>query len=172
MRHAAGPTILAALSLLAASCAGYRIGDVKPAHLAQIRSIHVPVFRNATLEPRVASLATNETIAAFHRDSTYRITDRAQADAVLEAKIDKIEYIQLIPDRIDVLRPFELRNTISIKWFLKDAHTPNKVLDQGVAVGTSNLFVNSNVQTSRTNALPDAVRNAARAIVSHLADGF
>ena len=40
------------------------------------------------------------------------------------------------------------------------------------ARGTSRFFLGDNAQTARTNALPDAVRNAANSIASQLADGF
>lgn len=172
MRHAAGLTAIAALSLLAASCAGYRLGDAKPAHLASIRAIHVPQFRNATLEPRLESLATNETVAAFQRDGTYQVSNRANSDAILEATVESLDYNQLIANRIDTRRPLELRNIIRIKWTLKDARQPDRVIDHGVAAGSSTLFVDPNLQTARINALPEATRNAARTLVSHLADGF
>jgi hypothetical protein len=39
-------------------------------------------------------------------------------------------------------------------------------------VGVSRFFVDSNLQTARNNALPDALRRAGEALVSRLADGF
>lgn len=161
-----------ALAALAASCAGYRLGDAKPARFAEVRSIHVPLFRNDTLEPRVESLATNETVAAFNRDGTYRVTTADKADAILEGKVVKIDYAPLRTSRTDTLRPFELRSIVHLQWTLKDANNPVRVIDQGLAVGSSNFFLDPNVQTSRTNALPDAVHRAARTLVSRLADGF
>lgn len=171
MRIAAAAAALT-LGLLATSCVGYRAGSAKPANLAEVRSIHVPLFRNKTLEPRVESLATNETVAAFQRDGTYRIATAATADAVLEATIEKIDYAQLRASRVDTLRPVQLRSLITIDWKLKDARNPARLLDQGIAVGSSNFFVDTTDHTARINAYPDALRDAARTLVSRLADGF
>ena len=171
MRLAAGSATLA-LALLAAGCAGYHVGNAKPARLAQVHAIHVPLFHNKTLEPRIESLATNETVAAFQRDGTYRVSSLGSADAILDATVSKITYAQLRPFRNDTFRPFQLRSLITINWTLKDAHNPTKVLDTGYTVGTTNFFVAPDDHTARTNALPDALRDAARSLVSRLADGF
>ena len=37
-------------------CAGYQLGAVKPAALADIRSMAIPTFINNTLEPRISVL--------------------------------------------------------------------------------------------------------------------
>lgn len=166
---------LAAILLLALSltgCVGYRLGGVKPSALANVNSIAVPVFANKTLEPRVGVLATNATVTALAADGTYKIATRADADAVLVAAVTRIDYIQIRADRLDTLRPSELENVVEIDWVLKDARDPTKVLDRGIALGTSRFFLDPNNQTSRTNALPDAAKHAARSIASQLGDGF
>lgn len=164
--------LLASGLLALTSCAGYHLGGAKPARLAGVRSIAVPVFANRTLEPRVEVLATNATVTALSVDGTYRIAPVGRADALLEGTVDRIEYSQLRSRRFDTLRPSELGNEVVIAWALKDARDPTKVLARGTARGTSRFFLGDNVQTARTNALPDAVRNAANSIASQLADGF
>ena len=168
-------TRLAALLLLSiplVGCAGYKLGGSKPTALAGVESIAVPVFANLTLEPRVGVLATNATVSALAADGTYQIKPSDQADAILKASVASIDYLQIRSSRLDTLRPFELENVLSIEWVLKDARDPTKVLDSGTAVGSSRFFLDPNTQTSRTNALPDAVQNAARSIASQLGDGF
>ena len=58
------------LSLLLVSCAGYQLGGHKPAHLAQVKSVHVPLFENDTLQIRAESYATNSAVDAITRDGT------------------------------------------------------------------------------------------------------
>lgn len=166
---------LAALLILSASlvgCAGYQLGGSKPTALAGVQSIAVPVFANETLDPQVGVRATNATVTALAADGTYRIESSDRADAILEAAVQRIDYIQIRSDRLDTLRPSELENIISIGWTLRDARGTTKVLASGTAVGTSRFFLDPSTQTSRTNAQPDAVQTAARFIASQLGDGF
>ena len=158
-------------SLVFSGCVGYQLGGAKPSALANIRSIAVPMFDNQTFEPRVGVLATNATVNALAADGVYSIKTKADADAVLEAVVTEIKYVQIRADRLDTLRPTELENGVTVEWRLTDSRT-NRVLDSGTALGTSRLFLDPNVQTSRTNALPDAVEDAARSIASQLGDGF
>jgi len=158
-------------SLVLTGCFGYQLGGAKPSALAGISSIAVPMFDNQTLEPRVGVLATNATVGALAADGTYKIKSKADADAILEAAVTRINYVQIRADRLDTLRPAELQNVVSVEWKLTDSRS-NRVLDTGTAFGSSRFFLDPNAQTSRTNALPDAVENAARSIASQLGDGF
>jgi hypothetical protein len=171
MPRATRPAAIALATLLLSGCFGYQLGGLKPSALAHVQSIAVPMFTNETLEPRVGVLATNATVSAITADGTYKIKSKEQADAVLEATVKKINYIQIRADRLDTLRPAELENVVTIEWKLLDARD-NRVLDSGAALGTSRFFLDPNAQTSRTNALPDAVQNAGRSIASQLGDGF
>ena len=168
MRFAA----LVLCSAVAASCTGYHLGGSKPAALAEVRSITVPMFANQTLEPRVGALATNTVVDTLAADGTYKITAPEKADAILEGTVSRINYTQLRNARLDTMRPTELGNQITIEWTLKDARDPTRTLASGAAIGTSRFFVGENIQTARTNALPDALRNAAIQISSKLSDGF
>jgi hypothetical protein len=169
------PRFAAALALcaaLCASCTGYRLGGAKPSALSEIHSIAVPMFSNKTLEPRVGAMATNRTVDALAADGAYRIASPENADAILEGTVTRIDYTQLRSARLDTMRPTEIGNQITIEWALKDASDPTRTLMRGAAIGTSRFFLGDNVQTARTNALPDALHNAALQIASKLGDGF
>jgi hypothetical protein len=155
-----------------ASCAGYQLGGVKPASLAKVKTIAVPMFRNDTLHPRAEVLATSAVANAIVQDGTYRLSRVADADAVLEGNLTEIRYSPLRGRRFDTLRPEELTNKVSIRWTLRDARDPTRVLASGEAVGRSQLFVSSNLQTARNNALPEALDRAAESIVSRIANGY
>jgi hypothetical protein len=161
------------LSALAfTSCTGYQLGGAKPAVLRDVHNICVPMFHNDTLHPRAEALATSAATEAIVSDGTYRITSDAKADAVLEGTLHRIEYTPLRSTRLDTLRPEELQNTVILNWKLTDARDRNKVLASGSSAGTSRFFVDSNLQTSRNNALPDALQRASESMISRLANGF
>ena len=127
------------------SCAGYQLQSDRPQALANIKSINVPLFTNKTLIPRGEAIATNSVIDAIASDGTYKI---------------------------DTLRSEVMDNTIIISWKLCDARNPMKILAQGKATGASRFAIDSNLQTARTNALPDAMQRAATQIVGRLSDDF
>lgn len=159
-------------ALVLPSCAGYHLGGIKPSAMRNVKSIYVPMFKNDTLHPRAEALATSATVDAFVADGTYRITSIDKADAVLEASVYKIDYSQIRATRLDTMRPEELENTVTLRWRLKDARNPIKDLASGSSIGTSRLFVDSNLQTARDNALPDALERASESLVSRLANGY
>lgn len=164
--------LTAILCLVLACCAGYQLGGAKPAILKDVKTIAIPMFSNDTLHPRAEALATSAATDAFVQDGTYRIATSGNADAILEATLHQIQYTQIRATRLDTLRPEELQNTVTINWTLRDAHNANRVLASGSSIGSSRFFVESNLQTSRNNALPDALERASQAMVSRLANGF
>ncbi len=168
MRYA----LLLLCTLPLVSCAGYRLGGAKPPSLEGVRSIAVPMFSNGTLEPRAEALATTAVTDALVLDGTYRIADLDGADAVLEGSLNSIRYDTLRTSRLDSLLVEELTNEVSIIWTLRDAKDPTKVLASGISTGNSSFFADSNLQTARRNALPDALGRAGRNLVSTLSSGF
>jgi hypothetical protein len=158
--------------VLLSSCAGYRLGGVKPASLASVTSITVPMFKNETQHPRAEAIATSAVAAALSHDGTYKVTSLANADAILEGTLESIDYSSIRGTREDTLLPEELHNDVEISWVLKDARDPTKTLASGKSTGRSQLFVDSNLQTARNNALPDALERAGESLVSTLANGY
>lgn len=154
------------------SCADYQLGGIKPRSLANVRKIAVPMFENGTLHPRAESIATSAVADALIEDGTYKLASFEQADAVLEGKLRSIEYSTIRGRRLDTLYPEELRNSVTLDWKLLDARDRTKLLASGSAKGTSQLFVSSNLQTARNNALPEALEKAGEAIVSRIASGY
>lgn len=166
------PLLLLASCVALSSCAGYHLGGARPASLAKIRNVSVPMFSNGTLHPRAEAIATSAVANAIVQDGTYRITTLDQADAVLEGEISQIKYSTIRGTRLDTLLPEELANTVTLKWTLRDARNPTKVLAEGSSTGSSQLFVSSNLQTARNNALPEAAERAGEALVSRIANGY
>jgi len=164
--------VLAAMSMVLVSCGGYQLGGPKPPSLAGVKKISVKTFENGTLHPRAEALATSAVTAAIVQDGTYRIGSLTDADAVLEGKVRGIDYNTLRGSRLDSLAAEELTNSVTISWRLVDAGDPTKELASGISTGTSSFFVDSNLQTARQNALPDAFERAAVRLVSRIASGY
>lgn len=154
------------------SCTGYQMGNVQPKALSQVRSVSVPMFRNDTLHPRAEALATSAVANALVKDGTYRLADSGRADAILEGRVATIRYNAIRGTRRDTLRPEELENTVELKWKLVDARNPGKVLASGTSSGSSQLFVSSNLQTARNNALPEALERAGQSLVTRISTGY
>lgn len=155
--------------ILLHSCAGYRLGGVKPQKFSDINSIAVSHFKNLTLEPRLSVLATNSFVDALAQDGTYAILNSMRADATLIASVRTIEYKQYRSNRFDSLASDELRTTVYIDWALKKG---DLTLSKGTSSGQTVFFVADNLHTSRSNALPLAVSRASQSIVSKLTEGF
>lgn len=169
--------VLLALSIVLAlgnltSCAGYRFGGNKPAHLEAIRSIDVPLAQSHVIFPRVEALTTNSVIDALLRDGTYRLSTSQKSDATLILTLDDLAYRQARSTSEDVLRSEELQLEAIISYKLFDNKKPGVVLEQGKGRGRTRFFIDDNLQTARANALHDALQRAAQAITNRLADGI
>jgi hypothetical protein len=186
-----GP-LAAAVLLLASGCAGYRLGEVKPAAFREIEKIHVPTFENDTLEPRLAVLLTNAVISQLHQDGTYQITSEEEADAILVGRISQLRRFQQRSTQREVLQSRELVEVLEVDFRLKDA-TTGQTLSQinpfgidandrdsvtgqrtqsGRASGQSSVFLDQNLELSERQALALAAQDAARQIVSQLTEGW
>lgn len=181
-------------------CAGYQLGDVKPGVYADISRIHVPPFKNLTLEPRLSSLVTNAVITELQADGTYQVSTREGADAVLVGTIRRIEKRQLRAVRTDTLRSQELSVFLYVEFHLEDPDTgaridgvPDRGNDsddsaafpastgpdgdvvgarQGLVIGDTIQFVDPSFQVGERNALAVVAEDAADKLVSYLANGW
>lgn len=163
-------SLVLGLAFLLSSCAGYQLGSSKPAALASISSFHVPVMKNETLFVRAEVMGTNTLVDALVRDGSYAVTPVDRADAVLLTAVEEITYRQVRSVRLDTLRPEELDMQVKISWQIIGEN--NTVIDSGTARGTSRFFVADNLQTSRRNAIADAMRDTSERLVARLAHGF
>lgn len=183
-------------SLLAlAGCAGYQLGDVKPASYEGINNIHVPPFVNQTLEPRLSSLVTNAVLKEMQADGTYKVTTRKNADAVLVGEIREVRKRQLRAVRTDTLQSQELKLYLFIDFHLEDPNTGRRIENtvpksrgtgkygssdadeviearQGRIIGETIQFVDASYQVGERSALAVAAEDMADQLVSQLANGW
>jgi len=184
-------------ALLFTGCAGYQLGEVKPGVYKDIEKLHVPPFKNRTLEPRFSSLLTNAVLAELQSDGTYEVSSRANADAVLVGEIRQIEKRQLRAVRTDTLRSRELSLYLIVDFHLEDPRTGARIGErvargdievpsddklgteeevigarQGRVVGETIQFVDPSFQVGERNALSFVAEDLADKLVSQLANGW
>ena len=117
-------------AMLFTGCAGYQLGGVKPGVYKDIEKLHVPTFKNLTLEPRLSSLVTNAVLAGLQSDGTYKVSNRADADAVLVGEIRQIVKQQLRAVRTDTLKSRELSLYLIVDFHLEDPQTGARIGDR------------------------------------------
>lgn len=182
---------LIAAAVVLPGCAGYQMGDVKPTAYQNIQRLHVPTFKNETLEPRSAVIVTNAIIKGLQQDGTYEITSKDRADAVLTGEIVRIERRQLRASQLDTLKTTEMQMFIVVEWSLVDPKTGQKLEyaeakdpsgtraetstmrhRPGRVVGRTIQFLDPNFQLSERNALPIAAEDVAKQLVGQLTNGW
>jgi len=159
------------LALVLTSCAGYQVGGIKPAHLAQVTKIAVPTFENLTLEPRLAVLVTNAIIKQIQADGSYEIVNKEDAEAVHEGKISDIDRSQFRAVRNNVLRTSQLLVRLRTDYKIRDTATGN-ALHSGRAIGESYIVLDANWQLSEHQAMEDAAQRLAASMVSEISEGW
>lgn len=124
-------SFLALAGLFFSGCAGYQLGEVKPGTYKGIEKIHVPPFKNLTLEPRLSSLVTNAVLTELQADGTYQVATRENCDAVLVGTIREIRKRQLRAVRTDTLRSRELSLYLYVDFHLEDPATGQRLGKRG-----------------------------------------
>ena len=163
--------IAALLAVCLSGCAGYRVGDVKPYHLRDVRKIAVLNFRNNTFNPRVETLVTNTVIKQFQQDGTYQITTPDQADAILDGVVSGITRGPTRSVRGNVLATNEFNLGLTVGYTLRDKNGAALVGPGSINGGTS-FFVGTDVTTDERQALPLAAEDLATRLVSQISEGW
>jgi hypothetical protein len=171
----------------------YQLGDVKGSSYAGINNIHVPIFKNHTLEPRLSSLVTNAVLKEIQADSTYTVTKRSSCDAVLVGNIREVKKRQLRSVPNDTLESQELILFLYIDFHLEDPNTGRRIEStavegdsygkskqtdgeevitarQGRVIGETIQFLDPSYQVGERNALSFAAQDLATKLVSQLAN--
>ncbi len=183
--------------LAVAACANYQIGSVKPSAYEGIENLHVPPFKNDTLEPRLSSLVTNAVLKELQADGTYRVATKSNSDAVLKGRIVKIHKRQLRAVRTDTLQSQELQLFIHVEFYFEDPNTGHRInstaralkeadkgktradqdadiigVREGRVIGETIQFVDDSYQVGERNALAVAAEDLADKLVSQIANGW
>ncbi len=77
-----------AMFALVAGCGPYSFSGSGAPHL---KSVNIPIFQDQTSEFGIDEELTNAVITEFTRDNTLRITDRRNADSLLEGTVVRVD---------------------------------------------------------------------------------
>ncbi len=184
------PLLLPALCLLLglSSCAGYRLGTLKPSSMERVKSLAVPAFKNQTLEPHVEVLLASTLIKQLQQDGTYRIADEKDADAVVEGSLERITRNPARGVRNDFYQTSEYTLDLVLRIRVVE-RASGVVLSEREVHGNSSFFVSgssrsgsprdteinariANVNRDERQAIPLAAEDAAIRLTSYLTEGW
>lgn len=121
---------LALLGALAGSCSsdprdGYSFRSTFP---ADVRSVQVPIFANATAEPGQEYLLTEAVIKELESRG-FRVIQNATADTVLSGSLTGLELRRLSQDpKTGLVQELALTASVDFEW--KDARTGKTILSR------------------------------------------
>jgi hypothetical protein len=125
-RHGHGRALAAALLCIAATllpaCGvgdGYRFGS---AYRADIDSVAVPIFENATTEVTLEQTLTEAIIKEIHRSTPWKVLPRGRAQTELSGVITNVDLRKLVTDQTSGLGQ-ELAVTLTVSFQWRDART-------------------------------------------------
>jgi len=143
----------ALVAVFLSGCAGYRLGDVKPAYLHDIKTIAVLNFKNESYMPRAGTLVADTVIKQFQQDGTFEITTPDKADAVLDGIVVGVGRATARSVRGNVLATREFNLTVTVGYTLR-ARDNHPLVGPARIDGHTSFFVGTDVTTDERQALP------------------
>lgn len=108
------------LLLLATAC-GYHFAGRAIGLPSHVQRIAIPVFENATFEPRIEDVITQTVVNEFILDGRLKVVPEASADAVLYGKIVSYEQVPLAFDSSQRVLQYRIRMRLDLR--LEDRKT-------------------------------------------------
>ncbi len=157
-------TSLIAVFLLS-GCMGYQLGGTRP---AGIETVHMAPVINKTEESAIELQVTRELRNRIQFDGRLKLRNRAEdADAILEVVLTDYT-LSAIAFRSDLKTTAEqYRLRITAVSTLQDSQT-GAVLSESETYGETTFFFESDLTTSKRDALPRAAHELAKFIVDDL----
>lgn len=163
---------LASALLLFTGCAGYHMGARLPKRMEGVKTIAVPTFHNATLVPRLESLAASTVVKQIQQDGTFQVRSTDEADAILVGTIESVHRKGARSVRSDVVKQQEYYLTLTFVYVVTRRCTGEQ-LDSGVVVGDTSFFVSGNdVNQDERQAIPLAIEKGAVRMVNRITTGW
>ena len=147
-------------------CAGYRVGTLLP---EQYKTISVPMFKNATNQPNIESLATNAVIEQLNVDRTLQVVDR-DPDLLLECAI--VGYVRTAIRYAEGTRPQEYRLTVIASATLRDVREGKDMWAKRPISGDFDFRAGGDLHSSERAALPRVMEDLAHDIVEAVVEGW
>jgi len=156
----------AAMSLLMAGCAGYRLGSTLP---PGINVVHIPTFVNETSEPRIDIETSQATLSEIQRDGTLSVSSLDKSDVILNVTLVGFELQPLRYDRDSATTAQEYRLTMTANITLTHRLT-KRVLTQKTVEGEEDFTPIGDLSSAKRAAMPEAARDLAHDIVESIVE--
>lgn len=159
-----------ATALLAAGCAGYRLGPVNGETPGE-RSVEILPFNNQTLQPRLGDAVTEALREEFQTDGTYHLaTGAAGGDVVVSGVITGYTRSGLSYLSSDVLTANNYQVTMIAHVVVRDSSTGKLLLDKNVK-GYTLVHVGTDLQSAERQAMPLLADDFARKVTQMVTEG-
>ena len=155
------------ITLLLSGCMGYQLGGTRP---EGIETVFVAPVVNQTAEPAIELQITHALRQRIQMDGRLKLVDSPdKADAIMEVVLT--EYLlSAIAFRSDLKTTAEqYRIRISANSTLKDAQT-GKAITESETYGETTFFFESDLTTSKRNALPRVAQELAKFTVDDVVE--
>lgn len=161
MRH-----MLLALSitaaLLAAGCATYHFGSKVP---AELRTIAVPVFENASGYPEIDAVVTEYVLREVQREGTFKIKRIDSASLKLLGKLVRSDISAISFDRNYSSRASEYRYALTAEITLVERGTGKLLIDAMPIRADTTFLTSGDMLTGMQDAYPRIAKELSRKIV-------
>ncbi|MBI3076419.1 MAG: LptE family protein [Deltaproteobacteria bacterium] len=101
--------------LLALAGCGYRFTGTSSLADQGIRRVAIPVFTNATAEPRIEQPFTESLIREFTRARGVRVTTVAEADATVEGAVKSVDVATVTLERTGLAQEYRVTVYLDVK---------------------------------------------------------
>lgn len=155
----------ALLLLLAAGCAGYRLGSMLP---ADIRTVYMPTCVNQTTEPLIEQEVTQAILAQLQMDGSLRVAPEGTADTLLEVTLTKFWLDPVAYARGASSTANQYRMSIRAAFVLRRRSDRSVVAESPGVIGWHDFDFTGDMTSSKAVALGPAAEDLGRRILNRI----
>lgn len=157
------------IALLAAGCAGYRLGPTNGLAAGE-QSIQINPFQNQTLEPRLSEYTTLSLRKKLQQDGTYKLNTKGESDIIVTGVITRFYRSELALQPTDVLTVRDYYLSMTAQVTATERRTGKTIFSQPIS-GRTSIRVGSDLTSAERQAIPLLADDLARNATSRLVDG-
>ncbi|HEY1661982.1 MAG TPA: LPS assembly lipoprotein LptE [Verrucomicrobiae bacterium] len=163
-------SLICALAVLCAGCAGYHLGPVTSGVVAGAQSIEIVPFNNQTLEPRLGDAVTQALREHLQADGTYRLATGQPGDIVVTGVITHYSRsgVSFLATDINTAQSYNVIVTAHV--IARERSTGKLLLDKNVN-GETLIQTGSDLQDAERQSMPVLAEDLSRNITELLTEG-
>jgi hypothetical protein len=153
-------------------CAGYRVGNVSGRDLQGVHSVYVPVAKNASIEPDIQVVVTNDIIRRFETDGTLSVNPNANSDSEFDVTIDAVSRSPMRSSSNDILITSEYSLTIHATCTFVNRKLGRKIFENASVSGSTTFYTQADINEGQRQALPLAAEDLGVNAVKLVTEGW